>query len=149
MSSEKHSYDVVLEWKEGKTGTLSSEKLNTTIEVATPLEFPGGVEGIWSPEHLFVASVSSCFMTTFTAIAEFSKLAFESLEVKAVGIMAKQDGKFAMTEIILRPTLVITNEKYSDKANRILQKAEAACLITRSVKTSVKMEPEVVIGALA
>lgn len=142
----KHSYDVNLNWDEGRQGTLSSDKLNETIEVATPPEFPGGVEGIWSPEHLFVASVSSCLMTTFTAIAEYSKLDFEELTVPATGIMSNESGKFVMSEIILRPRLVIMDEDRKDKALRILQKAEEACLITRSIKTEVKLEPEVVVG---
>lgn len=141
----KHSYDVDLKWDEGRQGTLSSEKLKEKIEVATPPEFPGGVEGIWSPEHLFIASVSSCFMTTFSAIAEYSKLEYEELSVPATGIMDNESGKFAMTEIILRPKLVIMDENQKDKALRILQKAEEACLITRSIKTEVKLEPEVLV----
>jgi peroxiredoxin-like protein len=144
----KHSYDVDLKWDEGRQGTLSSGKLNETIEVATPPEFPGGVEGIWSPEHLFVASVSSCFMTTFTAIAEYSKLTYEELSVAATGTMSNESGKFAITEIVLSPKLVILDESQKDKALRILQKAEEACLITRSIKTEVKLEPTIAIAAL-
>lgn len=144
----KHTYDVDLNWNEGRQGTLSSDTLDETIEVATPPEFPGGVEGIWSPEHLFVASVSSCFMTTFTAIAEYSKLNYEELRVPATGTMSNESGKFVITEIILRPELVIMDEGQKDKALRILQKAEEACLITRSIKTKVKLEPIVAIAAI-
>lgn len=142
----KYTYDVDLNWDKGRQGTLSSEKLDEKIEVATPPEFPGGVEGIWSPEHLFIASVSSCFMTTFTAIAEYSKLKYEELSVPATGTISNESGKFAMTEIILRPKLVIMDEDQKDKALRILQKAEEACLITRSIKTEVKLEPEVLVA---
>ena len=148
MITDKHIYDVDLEWKEGRIGILRSEILDEEIEVATPPEFPGGVEGIWSPEHLFVSSVSSCFMTTFTAIAEYSKLEYEELTVKASGVMSRVDGKFAMSEIILRPKLIISNETQKDKALRILQKAEEACLITRSIKTKVELEPTIAIAAL-
>ncbi|SMO54675.1 OsmC family protein [Gracilimonas mengyeensis] len=148
MSDQEHNYQVDLDWTRGRKGTLSSDKLETEIEVATPPEFPGGVEGIWSPEHLFVASVSSCFMTTFTAIAEYSKLKFENLSVKAIGTMAKVDGKFAMTEIVLKPTLIIQDEKYVDKAHRIMEKAESACLISRSVKTTISLDGKVVVGAM-
>ncbi|MEX0905417.1 MAG: OsmC family protein [Balneolaceae bacterium] len=148
METTKHSYETNLSWIKGKTGKLSSEKVRTEFEVATPPEFPGGVEGMWSPEHLFIASASSCFMTTFLAIAEYSKLEFENLDIHATGTLGKPDGKFEMTEIILKPKLVITNERFQDKAYRILEKAEAACLITRSMKTEVKLEPEVVVGVL-
>ena len=150
MSSQEHSYDVNLTWKEGRKGTLSSPKLLEEIEVATPLEFDGGVEGVWSPEHLFVASISSCLMTTFTAIAEYSKLSYESLNVKASGKMAKNEqGKFVMSEITLKPELTITDEKFADKAERILEKAESSCLISRSIKSDIVFEPTVLVGALS
>lgn len=145
----EHTYDVKLEWSEGKIGTLRSDELDDSFEVATPPEFPGGVEGIWSPEHLFVASVSSCFMTTFTAIAEYSKLNFSELSVPASGTMSNESGKFLITEVILRPILVITNETQKNKALRILEKAEQACLISRSINSKVILEPEVLIAESA
>jgi len=144
---EKHEYEVDLQWKEGRIGILSSDMLDDRIEVATPPEFPGGIEGIWSPEHLYVASVSSCFMTSFTAVAEYSKLSFEELTVPATGVMSNESGKYEITEIILRPTLTISDESKKDKALRILQKAEEICLITRSIKTEVKLEPNIAIAA--
>jgi peroxiredoxin-like protein len=145
----EHTYDVKLEWSEGKIGTLRSDELEDSFEVATPPEFPGGVEGIWSPEHLFIASVSSCFMTTFTAIAEYSKLDFSKLSVPASGTMSNESGKFLITEVILRPILVITDETQKDKALRILEKAEQACLISRSINSKVILEPEVLIAESA
>ena len=143
----QHNYDVNLDWEEERKGRLSSKDLFNTIEVATPPEFPGGIEGVWSPEHLFIASVSSCFMTTFTAIAEYSKLTFDEFKVPATGLMSNESGKFAITEIVLSPTLVIQEENKKDKALRILQKAEEACLITRSIKTEVKLKPTIAIAA--
>lgn len=148
MSDKKHEYNVDLQWKEGRIGMLSSPELDEKIEVATPPQFDSGIEGIWSPEHLFVSSVSSCFMTTFVAIAEYSKLKFENLDVQATGKLDKKDGKFVVSEIVLRPELTITDEKYSDKAKRIMEKAEEACLITRSIKTDIHFEPKVTVGVL-
>lgn len=147
-NEKEHLYRVDLNWKEGRIGTMSSPELDDRIEVATPPQFEGGVEGIWSPEHLFVSSVSSCFMTTFVAIAQYSKLDFEDLEVKAAGKIEKVDGKFMVTEITLEPELFIADEKYQDKAKRIMEKAEAACLITRSIKTNIHFDPKVTIASL-
>ncbi|PAU95106.1 osmotically inducible protein OsmC [Aliifodinibius salipaludis] len=148
MSDKKHEYNVDLNWKEDRTGMLSSPELDEQIEVATPPPFEGGVEGVWSPEHLFVSSVSSCFMTTFVAIAQYSKLKFENLEVHATGKLDKENGKFVVSEITLQPELTIAEEKFADKAKRIMEKAEEACLITRSIKTKIHFEPKVTIGAL-
>lgn len=148
MSDMEHTYEVGLKWKYGRVGQVDSPDLKTTIEIATPPEFAGGVPGIWSPEHLFTASIASCFMTTFVAIAENSNLAYDSLSVQSVGYLGKEDGKLVMTRVVLKPTLVIPNEADAEKADRIMHKAEAACLISRSVKTKVSLETTVRIATL-
>lgn len=140
---DQHSYQVSLNWKEGRVGTMSSDVLPTKIEVATPPEFDKGVPGIWSPEHLFTAAVLSCFMTTFLAIAEFSKLDFETFDCDAVGILDKVDGKFQMTEVNLTAKLKIEDISKASKAERVLQKSEAACLITNSIKSKVNLTCEI------
>ena len=75
--SIEHLYEVDLNWVNGRLGTLSSDELKDVVNVATPPQFPNGIENIWSPEHLFTAAVNSCLMTTFLAVAEYSKLEFE------------------------------------------------------------------------
>jgi len=142
----KHNYRVSVEWNAGRIGTMSSPELSTKVEVATPPQFPKGVEGIWSPEHLFTAAVSSCFMTTFLAIADNSKLEFKELSIDSEGILDQVEGKFLMTEVILKPTLTITNEQDRERAERIMHKSEAACLISNSVKAKVTLEPTVLIA---
>lgn len=140
---DKYNYQVSLNWKEGRQGIMSSDVLNTKIEVATPPEFDKGVPGIWSPEHLFTAAVLSCFMTTFLAIAEFSKLEFHDFDCNAVGVLDKVEGKFMMTEINLTAKLKINDLEKAEKAERILQKSEAACLISNSIKTKVNLTCEI------
>jgi peroxiredoxin-like protein len=119
------------------------------IEVATPPEFPKGMPGIWSPEHLFTAAVSSCLMTTFLAVAENSKLEFLSFQCSAEGKLEQVDGKFLMTEVLLKPVVTLNDEKDSDKALRVLQKSEANCLISNSVKAKVTMQPKIEAAELA
>lgn len=140
---EPHYYNVNINWENGRQGTASSPELNSTIDVATPPQFPNGVEGVWSPEHFFTAAVSSCLMTTFLAIAENSKLEFTSFSCDSKGKLEQVDGKFLMTEVILEPKVIITNEADKEKAERILHKSEAACLISNSVKAKVTMIPTI------
>jgi len=142
---EAHFYNVDVNWNEERKGVMCSPELirdaGSCIEVATPPEFPKGISGIWSPEHLFTAAVSSCLMTTFLAIAENSKLAFSNFSCKSKGKLEQIDGKFLMTEIILEPTVIIADEKDKERAERILQKSEAACLISNSIKSKITMNP--------
>src|SRR6188508_949765 len=125
---EAHYYNVDVNWNRERKGIMCSPELNfdsnSCIEVATPPEFPKGIPGIWSPEHLFTAAVNSCLMTTFLAIAENSKLSFSNFSCKSKGKLEQVDGKLQMTEIILEPTVTITDEKDRERAERVLQKSE-------------------------
>lgn len=144
---EPHFYNVDITWNEDRKGVMCSPELNpdsgSCIEVATPPEFPKGIPGIWSPEHLFTAAVSSCLMTTFLAIAENFKLTFTDFSCKSKGKLEQVDGKYLMTEITLEPTVTIINENDREKALRVLQKSETACLISNSVKSKIIMVPTI------
>lgn len=139
-----HYYNTTVKWTEGRKGELI-EPTMPTIEVATPPEFPKGVPNTWSPEHLYVASANICLMTTFLAIAENSKLDFKSFECDGVGKMEKVDGRFMISEIVLKPKVVVTQEKDIERAQRIVEKAENHCLISNSMKTEIKLEMNVVV----
>lgn len=146
---DSHLYTVNIAWRNDRKGIMCSPELkNVTtgdgcIEVATPPEFPKGMPGIWSPEHLFTAAVSSCLMTTFLAIADNSKLDFVSFECGAKGKLEQVEGKFLMSEVILEPVVTIRDEKDRERAMRVLQKSELNCLISNSVKSKVTMNATV------
>ncbi|WP_405397054.1 OsmC family protein [Maribacter sp. Asnod2-G09] len=149
---DKHSYNVNVNWTQERKGTMCSPELNNSatnetncIEVATPPEFPGGMPNIWSPEHLFTAAVSSCLMTTFLAISEYSKLEFVSFKCESKGILEKVDGKFVISEILLFPEVVITDESKRERAERILEKSEKACLISNSITSKITMETKIIV----
>lgn len=141
----KHYYHVNLHWTNDRKGTLSSPALNQQIEVATPPEFPKGMPNIWSPEHLLVAAVSSCLMTTFLAVAENSKLEFSSFSCDAIGSLEQADGKYLITEVLLKPELIINSETERERAERVLAKSEAACLITNSIRSKVSLQPTILV----
>ena len=138
----QYSYATEVAWTGGRSGDLSAPQL-PDMEVDAPPEFKGH-DGVWTPEHLFVAAVNSCFMTTFLAIAENSKLEFVSFSADAKGTLEKLDGRgFIMTEVVLRPKLRVCHARDVERACRILEKAEKNCLISNSIKSETRLEPEV------
>lgn len=145
---ETHYYNVDIRWSQDRKGMMCSPEIarppsadNGCIEIATPPEFPKGISGIWSPEHLFTAAVSSCLMTTFLAIAENSRLEFAEFSCKSKGKLDKVDGKLLMTEVLLEPSVTILDEKDREKAERIIKKSEDVCLISNSIKSKVIILP--------
>lgn len=144
--SDAHYFETKVTWTEGRQGTLSDKGI-PEITVATPPQFPGGVDNVWSPEHLYVASLNVCLMTTFLAIAENSKLNFVSYTSNAKGKLERVEKRFMMSEVILYPEIIVEEEKDIDRADRIIQKAEDHCLISNSVKTKILLEPKISVKA--
>ena len=140
-----HYYEVNLKWDSLTKGKLSSPEIPDKIEVATPPEFPNGIKEKWTPEHLFVAAVNSCLMSTFLLVAGNSKFQFISFDSNAVGKIEKVDGKFVVSEIVLKPTLVIPPTQNEAKAKRVLEMSEKACAIANSIKTKIILESIIVI----
>lgn len=138
-----HDYVVDLKWTSDRKGEMSSPELDLKFDVATPPQFPKGMPGIWSPEHLLTASVVGCYMTTFLAIAENFKLEFVDFKCNSSGKLEQVEGKYMMTEITLNPELVIKNEADREKAEKVLVKSEAACLISNSIKSKVILNANV------
>ncbi|MEA3364546.1 MAG: OsmC family protein [Candidatus Hydrogenedentes bacterium] len=143
--SHRQEYHTSVRWESQRKGEVSAPELSD-LTVATPPHFPGGHGGIWSPENLFVASIESCIMTTFLAIAENSKLEFKEYRSMAEGIVEKTEGGYVFTEVTVKPVVVIGKEKDRDRTLRILNKSERACLVSRSVKTPIHLEPEAVVA---
>lgn len=140
---DKHQYQVNLKWKSGSEGLLSSPELLQSIEVAIPLGFPMGVPNIWSPEHLFIASVNACLMTTFLVIAQNSKLEYVSFESSASGKAEKEGEFYKVTEITLKPVLRVPSTVRPDRAQRILEMSKKNCLITNSINTTVHLDASI------
>lgn len=134
-------YSTEVKWTGARKGVLNSEGMKE-IEIASPPEFKGE-PNIWTPEHLFVASVNICLMTTFLAIADISRLPFKEYKAVATGKLEKVDGKYMVSEIIVKPIIVIPEEKHRERCMRIVEKAETNCLISNSVKSKIIVEPEI------
>ncbi|MEP6874134.1 MAG: OsmC family protein [Burkholderiales bacterium] len=96
------------------------------------------------PEEAFVASLSSCHMLWFLAIAAKRKFIVDRYVDAAVGVMARNEqGKLAMTRVTLRPEVTFSgvNLPSRDELDRLHHKAHEECYIANSVRTEVLCEP--------
>ena len=115
------------------------------LRTAPPLDFDGPGDA-WSPEHLLLAAVETCFLFTLRAVAHASRIEFASLELSATGTVDRRDGVTRFAEIVLRPKLVLPPGADRDKALRALEKSEKTCLVSASLATPIRLEPEIVTG---
>jgi organic hydroperoxide reductase OsmC/OhrA len=139
--SQTYFYENEAEWLNGKEFKLSSGAL-PAIGGGAPPEFHGS-ENNWSPEHLFVASLNSCYALTLLAIAEFSKVSIVSLTCAARGKLDKTPSGYQVTEIVVKPRVVIASAADLGRMGRILEKAKENCFISNSIRSTIKIEPEI------
>jgi organic hydroperoxide reductase OsmC/OhrA len=102
-----------------------------------------GEPGCWTPEHFLVAAVASCFVSTFSGIAEKFRFEFVSFHLDAEGGLGSQDGIWRFTEVKLRPVVTVLNEDDRYRAIHLLEKTEKSCLVARSLQLKVVLFPTV------
>ena len=143
MQDLPHHYQVSANAESDGNVALKADDLPQLIS-APPAEF-GGPGDQWSPEHLLVASVADCFILTFRAVARASKLEWSGIESSAVGTLDRVDRVTRFTSFTVSATLTVPAGTDTDKARRLLEKSEAACLITNSLSAETHLEADVIV----
>ena len=141
MQNLPHNYVVSSRVNARENIELSSPGL-AALDAAPPAEF-GGPGDLWSPETLLAASVASCFILTFRAVARASKLEWTELVCEVDAVLDRVDRVTRFTEIREQVVLDVPAGTDEAKALRLLEKAEQACLVTNSLSAEVKLEAKV------
>jgi organic hydroperoxide reductase OsmC/OhrA len=141
---KKIPFEVQLNWIAEKKGLLSAPDAEGTMQVATPPAF-GGTGNPWTPEHLFLSAINSCFMTTFLAFADKFKFPISRLECPVVGQVSFEEGRYRFSAIDLYPKIYIADEAHREKVMLALEKTHKYCIITHSVSTPVQYHNEVIL----
>ena len=123
---------------------LTAERL-TTLRSASPAEFAGPGDR-WSPETFLVGAVADCFILTFRAVANASRLSWISIECDVTGTLDRVDRVTMFTHFDITAHLVVPPEVDADRARHALEKAKRNCLISNSLKASVAMDATVAIA---
>jgi peroxiredoxin-like protein len=143
MQDLPHQYNVSADAEMEGNIALKAVNLPRLIS-APPAEF-GGPGDQWSPEHLLVASVADCFVLTFRAVARASKLEWSNIESSAVGVLDRVDRLTQFTSFTVSVTLTVPAGTDVDKVQRLLEKSEAGCLITNSLRGGTHLKTEIIL----
>ena len=136
-----YKFQTNTRWVKGRKGVLSSNE-KKMIEIACPPEF-GGEEGFWTAEHLFVASVEICIMTTFKWLLEKSNGRLISYKSDAVGCTQMMNQDFKFKEIEINPVILVPEKDSLQKAKVAIEDAHKQCLISKALNIRVKVNPEI------
>ena len=130
------SFSVRLDWLNDLKGIITAHDTKGPIYVATPPAFGG--EGMnWSPEHLFLGSIASCYMSTYLHFASKMNLKITHLECQAVGQIELVEGKYKFTHIGVFPTIYVDDHTSVELADLAMLKTKKQCLISNSIKADI------------
>ena len=103
-----------------------------TVPTMAPPEFDGP-GGVWSPETMLVASVASCLILTFRAVARASRFDWNKLTCEVVGVLDRVDRVTRFTEFVIDVSLHVPEGTDAHKAHRLAEKSKDVCLVTNSL----------------
>jgi organic hydroperoxide reductase OsmC/OhrA len=129
-----------LVWGNGRRGRTSAPG-KPEMDIGSPPEFKGE-PGVWSPEELLVGALNGCLMLTFISMAQGKRIEFVSYESSAEGLLENVDGRYRITEVDVRPSLVLKSQADLDQARAIMNEVEKYCFISNSITAKVKLAPQ-------
>jgi len=137
-------YKAKTAWSSARRGMLSAAG-RPNIVVGSPPEFKGEPD-IWAPEELLVGSLNTCMMLTFLTLAQAQGLTPVGYESEAEGLLENVEGKYHITEVTVRPRVILKTEAELESARKSMESVEAHCFIANSINARVKLTPEFVVA---
>ncbi len=144
MARPKHfEFPASIEWEGGST-TVASVAGKHDLDVATPPDFGGEAEGVWSPEDLLVASAATCFAVTLAAILRRRTIPLLSLHVDGNGhVGPRDDGQLGFTSIDLQVSAETDSPDAITHLEAAIERAENGCLVAMALSIPVNVKATV------
>jgi organic hydroperoxide reductase OsmC/OhrA len=139
-------FEAKLNWLSGDRGILHGHGINGPVYVSTPSEF-GGSGKEWSPEHLFLSSIISCYMSTFLSFTDKMHLVITHFECSAIGQIELVAGKYKFTRVDIYPKVYMADASLHEKAGTATQKTQQYCLVSNSVNAEIIYHSELLTDA--
>lgn len=126
-------------------GEIESGNLKTKISIPPEMDGPGVGT---NPDEMLLGAAATCYIITLAAMMQRSGIEKEDLHMESEGIVDVTDGVFTYKKIIHRPTIVLKKEatdREKKLVQRLAEKAETSCMISRAIQGNVELELDVTI----
>ena len=149
-----HRYETRLRWT-GSTGLGWERYDRAHTALAPPAEQEirlttgesKGDPAILNPEQLVVMAASSCQLLWFLHLASKARIDVVAYDDDASALMPAGEQPLRITEITLRPRIVIAGEASEERVRKLVDTAHEHCYIANSLRSEMKIEPAIEVRA--
>ncbi len=147
----KHHFHLTADWPGNRNdvGQIETGELKTKISIPDAMDGPGVGT---NPDEMLLGASATCYIITLAAMLERSHIPKVSLTMESEGIVDVTNGVFTYDAIIHRPKLLLPSDlsdRDVEKAQRLAEKAEGSCMITRALAGNVKVSLEAVVERIS
>lgn len=135
MAPFPHSYRVAIERRDGRVGRIIEAPAQSE-SVGPPPQFDG-TDAWWSPEHLLLAAIGGCHMTTFMAFADRRELVVGAYQVAVEGTLEKTREGLRFTRYVAVVEVEVADEDV-DRVATMLASADKHCIVSQGLKVPVE-----------
>jgi organic hydroperoxide reductase OsmC/OhrA len=145
-----HQFQTHLAWSKGAEGKSAWNHRvefdgRPSLEVSAAPQYRGDPSCL-NPEELFLASLASCQMLTYLALAARQNVDLLAYEDRPQATLTIADKKMRVTEVVLRPRITVAPGADAAKARALVETAHEGCFIANSVSCVVQADPEIVVS---
>jgi organic hydroperoxide reductase OsmC/OhrA len=129
------------EWTGGHKGHIKMEN-GVELDFSAPPALHGYPD-VLTPEDAFMAAINTCYFMMFIWATERFKIDLVSFECEATGKVTEfMDRTSIFKEIILK-LKIVARYTTPEKINSAIKSARKYSLIAESIKSEIKIEPEI------
>lgn len=142
MTERQEEHKVRVIWTGYKSGLVHVEG-RAKIKTGIPSESDDIQD--YTPEELFVAAGTVCFMNSFVYFTKKMHIEFKAFEAESIGFLEQVDRSFEVTRIHTKTRLTISEEDQMKKFERALELGAKYCFIANSMKCPTTHEHKILI----
>ncbi|MFD1019995.1 OsmC family protein [Thalassobacillus hwangdonensis] len=140
----EHHFHLKADWPGGRNnvGSINAGNLQTKISIPPEMDGPGVGT---NPDEMLLGAAATCYIISLAAMIERADLPMQRMELTSEGIVEVVEGVFTYKKIIHRPVVVLKKGaaiKDLTKLQRLVDKAEESCMISKALRGNVELELE-------
>ncbi|PLR94109.1 OsmC family protein [Bacillus sp. T33-2] len=138
----EHHFHLQANWPglRNDVGDISVGNLITKVSIPPEMDGPGiGT----NPDEMLLGAAATCYIITLAAMMERSHLEKEALTMESEGIVDVTNAIITYKKIIHRPFILLKKDATDldiQLAQRLAEKAEKSCMISRAIQGNVEIE---------